>query len=100
MERFLAQPVYGIRTQNVYGFRTPFFRALNFRRLDREAFEDAGAASAGRARGQDRTGLGGVLGKVLMRGSGGIDRDVLGRPKMHYSGSQERSSGGPRDVHL
>ena len=85
MERFLAQPVYGIRTQNVYGFRTRFFFAFGFRGLDREAFGDAGAASAGRARGLDRT----SLGRVLMGGSGGIDRDVLGCPKIDYSNSQE-----------
>ena len=62
-----------------------FFFAFGFRGLDREAFGDTGAASAGRARGLGRTGSG----RVLMGGSGGIDRDALGCPKIDYSSSQE-----------
>ena len=84
------QSVYGIRTQNVYGFRTRFLSAFGFRRLDREAFANAGVASAGRARGLDRT----SLGRVLMGGSRDSIETFWGVQKMHYSGSQESSSGG------
>ena len=83
-------PVYGIRTQNVYGFRKRFLCAFGFRRLDGEAFADAGVASAGRARGLDRT----SLGRVLMGGSRDSIETFWGVQKMHYSGSQEGSSGG------
>ena len=94
------QPVYGIRTQNVYGFRTRFFRALDFRRLDREAWGMRARPRLGALGAQIGQVWGGGLGSVLMGGFGGIDRDVLGRLRIHYSGPQERRSGGLKNVQL